>query len=181
MLRATSRAAVIVLALIAGLSGGRLAFAAGPPKALVPLEFLLGDWDGGGSGTPGQGSGGTTFARGLQDRVIIRTNVAAIAATDKAPASRHDDLMVIYADEAGGIRADYYDNEGHVIRYVGTVPEAGRVVLTSEAAPGAPRFRLTYDAAPGGAVKGRFAVAAPGKPDAFSPYLDWTMTRVKGK
>jgi hypothetical protein len=36
--------------------------AASLPKELAPLEFLIGAWDGGGSGTPGQESGGTSFA-----------------------------------------------------------------------------------------------------------------------
>jgi hypothetical protein len=151
--------------------------AASLPKELVPLEFLLGAWDGGGSGAPGQASGATTFATGLQDRVIVRTNFAVIAATDKAPASRHDDLMIVYVDDKGGIRADYYDNEGHVIRYVVTVPGAGRAVFVSEVAAGAPRFRLAYETAPGGVVKGSFSMAPPGKPDAFAPYLAWDMRR----
>jgi hypothetical protein len=159
---------------------GCLGFAAPAslPKALAPLEFLLGEWDGGGTGTPGQATGGTTFAPGLQDRVIVRTNVAVVGATDKAPASRHDDLMIIYADDTGSARADYYDNEGHVIRYVVTVPGPGRAVFTSESSPNSPRCRLTYDAAPDGAVKGAFLLASPGKPDAFSPYLNWEMHRI---
>jgi hypothetical protein len=160
-----------------------LAFCAGAivaaslPKELAPLEFLLGDWAGGGGGAPGQGSGETSFAPGLQGRVIVRTNVAIIAATDKAPASRHDDLMVVYADDGGAVRADYYDNEGHVIRYAVTVPGPGRAVFTSDAAPGVPRYRLAYEAAPDGVVKGSFSMAPPGKPDAFSPYLTWEMRR----
>lgn len=149
------------------------------PKELAPLAFLLGDWEGGGSGTPGQGSGGTSFAAGLQDRVIVRTNVADIAATDKAPASRHDDLMIIYADDRGVIRADYYDNEGHVIRYGVTTAGEGQVAFTSEASANGPRYRITYQTASGGIVKGSFAVAPPGKPDAFTPYLTWDMSRTK--
>lgn len=149
------------------------------PKELAPLAFLLGDWEGGGSGTPGQGSGGTSFAPRLQDRVIVRTNFATIAATDKASASRHDDLMIIYVDDQGAIRADYYDNEGHVLRYAVTTIGEGQVVFTSEASSNAPRYRITYQAAPEGIVKGSFAMASPGKPDAFTPYLTWDMSRTK--
>ena len=160
------------------LCGPAPAAAASLPKALAPLEFLLGEWDGGGGGTPGQASGGTTFAANLQDRVIVRTNFAVVAATDKTPASRHDDLMIVYADDQGAVRADYYDNEGHVIRYVVTAPAVGQAVFTSEAAPASPRYRITYEASEKGIVKGSFAIAAPGKPDAFTPYLTWQMRRI---
>jgi hypothetical protein len=169
--------AVTVVTLVGCLGRPAPVAAASLPKELAPLEFLIGTWDGGGSGTPGQGSGGASFATGLQDRVIVRTNFAVIAPTDKTPASRHDDLMIIYVDERGAVRADYYDNEGHVIRYAVTVPGPGRAVFVSDAAAGVPRYRLAYDAAPDGVVKGSFSVAPPGKPDAFTPYLTWDMRR----
>jgi hypothetical protein len=169
--------AIAAVTLVCGLAQAAPAPAPSLPKELAPLAFLLGDWDGGGSGNPGQGSGGTSFAPGLQDRVIVRTNFAVVAATDKAPASRHDDLMIVYVDEQRVVRADYYDNEGHVIRYVVTVPSAGHAVFTSDASAAAPRYRLTYAAAAGGSVKGAFLLAPPGKPEAFSPYLTWEMRR----
>ncbi|HEY3384777.1 MAG TPA: hypothetical protein VGK32_23695 [Vicinamibacterales bacterium] len=149
------------------------------PKELAPLTFLLGDWEGGGAGTPGQGSGGTSFAAGLQDRVIIRTNFANVAATATAPASRHDDLMVIYVNDRSAVAADYFDNEGHVIRYLVTTSGVGQVTFTSEPVPGAPQYRLTYQAAPDGVVKGSFALAPPGQPGTFSPYLNWSMVKAR--
>lgn len=177
MRRSITAVAVTVLTLVGCLGWLAPVAAASLPKELASLGFLLGGWDGGGSGTPGQGSGGTSFATGLQDRVIVRTNFAVMAATDKTPAARHDDLMIIYVDERGGVRADYYDNEGHVIRYAVTAPGPGRAVFVSEVAAAAPRYRLTYDTAPDGVVKGSFSVAPPGKPDAFTPYLTWDMRR----
>lgn len=143
-----------------------------PSASLEALTFLLGDWDATGGGQPGQGQGRTTFARGLQDRVITRTNVAEYPATDKKPASRHDDLMVIYVAR-GGLRADYYDSEGHVIRYGVTAPAAGVAVFLSDEAAGEPRFRLTYKLDPGGTLNGEFAIAPPNQPDLFKPYLTW--------
>jgi hypothetical protein len=169
--------AVTVVTLVGCLGWLSHAVAASLPKELAPLEFLIGAWDGGGSGSPGQGSGGTSFAAGLQDRVIIRTNVAVIAATDKTPASRHDDLMIIYVDDQRVVRADYYDNEGHVIRYAVTIPGPGRAAFVSDVAAGAPRYRLSYETAPDGVVKGSFSVAPPGEPNAFTPYLTWEMRR----
>lgn len=172
------RSAVILIASAAlGLVVLAPAAAAALPPALAPLEFLVGDWVGGGGGTPGQSEGGTSFTPGLQGRVLIRTNFAVTAATAAAPASRHDDLMIVYADERGVIRADYYDNEGHVIRYTVVVPRRGEVVFTSDAATGGPLYKLTYAAGPSGAVSGTFAIAPPGKPGAFTPYLTWEMKR----
>jgi hypothetical protein len=150
---------------------------AAAPQALQVLSFLLGEWQAIGGGSPGAASGGFSFAPGLQDRVIVRTNYADYPATAGKPAFRHDDLMVLYATETGEIRADYYDSEGHVIRYAGTTSSPGQLTLVSEAAAAAPRFRLSYKLQPDGALEGRFEIAAPGEPDAFRPYLSWTSRR----
>jgi hypothetical protein len=139
------------------------------PASLVPLRFLLGDWEAipDSSGA----TGGFTFSPGVQEHVIVRTNYSISPAADGKPSSRHDDLMVIYED-AGTVRADYFDNEGHVIRYV-VQPKAGSVAFVSEAKPAEPRYRLTYDVGADGILNGRFEVAPPGKPDAFTQYLAW--------
>ena len=165
-LRRTIIAALAVLLLI-----GTAALAA-PPAALEPLAFLLGEW------VPiGGAAGGTVFSRDLQDGVIVRRNFAEYPASDSRPASRHDDLMVIHAEADGAVRADYYDSEGHVIRYLVTVPRAGAAVFLGEAVAGQPRFRLTYDLAEDGALKGEFAIATPNAPEAFQPYLSWSSRR----
>jgi hypothetical protein len=159
--------------LLAGpLAPQRAASAAGPAE-LDPLAFLIGEWPASGTGQPGQGTGSTTFARSLQDKVIVRTNHADYPAQGGKPASRHDDLMVIYAAPGGGgARADYYDSEGHVIRYAVQTPDANQAVFTSDATAGAPRFRLTYKLE-GSVLKGTFEIAGPDAPDAFKPYLSW--------
>jgi hypothetical protein len=148
------------------------------PK-LARLSFLLGEWQAEGGGKPGEASGGFTFSASLQGRAIVRTNSAEYPATPARPASRHDDLMVLYAAEGSSdVRADYYDSEGHVIRYVVQPGGENEVTLLSEASAGAPRFRLSYKLAAGGKLAGRFEVAPPGKPEAFSPYLSWTAIKV---
>jgi len=38
---------------------------------------------------------------------------------------------------------------------------------------GAPRFRLNYELGADGLLKGEFAIAPPGKPEAFAQYLVW--------
>jgi hypothetical protein len=100
------------------------------PGPLAPLSFLLGDWEAGdNSGPLGQGAGRCAFTPGLQDRVIVRMNHADYPASASSPAVSHDDMMVIYAAEGGGVEAHYYDNEGHVIHYVVSVPAPNQAVF----------------------------------------------------
>jgi len=166
-----------------GLVAALLAFSLGSAAqqaragSLDALSFLLGEWKSEGGGTPGEAAGGFTFARSLQDRVVLRTSHADYPAQQGRPASRHDDLMVVYATEAGEIRADFYDSEGHVIRYAGTAAEGSLTLSSDPQAPG-PRFRLSYTLGPQGVLAGRFEIAPPGKPEAFSQYLAWTARRV---
>jgi hypothetical protein len=145
------------------------------PAPLAPLQFLLGEWEG--IGDQAGATGGFTFAAGVQDRVIVRTNYSNTPPSGGKPASRHDDLMVIYVD-AGLVKAEYFDNEGHVIRYVADAL-AGEVVFLSEIKPSEPRYRLTYTRGSATTLNGKFDVAPPGKPEAFAPYLSWTARKVK--
>jgi hypothetical protein len=145
------------------------------PAPLAPLQFLLGEWEG--IGDQAGATGGFTFARGVQDHVIVRTNYSNTPASGGKPASRHDDLMVIY-DDGGIVKAEYFDSEGHVIRYV-AVAKAGEVLFLSETKASEPRYRLTYTRGSATTLIGTFDVAPPGKPDAFVPYLSWTARKVK--
>jgi len=92
----------------------------GAPRAqgsgpLETLQFLVGEWEG--LGEQGGATGAFTFTPAVQNRVIVRTNYSNTPATASSPASRHDDLMTIYV-EVNVVKADYFDNEGHVIRYL---------------------------------------------------------------
>jgi hypothetical protein len=147
------------------------------PAALRPLQFLLGEWEAIPSGKPGDAAGGFNFAPSLQDRVIVRTNHADYPASAGKPASRHDDLMVIYAD-GESVKADYYDSEGHVIRYAVQTRGGAEAVFTSEVSPATPRYRLTYTSAADGTLQGKFEIARPGS-EAFTPYLSWSARRVR--
>jgi hypothetical protein len=156
------------------------AVVAAEPSDLQPLAFLVGEWVASGSGQPGAGSGTAVFRRGLQDRVILRTSYAEYPPAGGKPGSRHDDLMIIYVGPSGGVRADYYDNEGHVIRYTVHSPAAGQAVFLSEAAGSEPRFRLSYKLEPDGALEGEFEIAPPGTPEAFKSYLAWRSRNATG-
>ena len=161
---------------VAALSLTVVATAAQPPE-LESLSFLIGEWRAAGTGEPGAGIGTATFARELQGRVIVRTSFAEYSAAAGKPSTRHDDLMIMYA-LAGALRADYYDSEGHVIRYGVQVPTAGEAVFVSDPSDNEPRFRLSYRLE-SSVLKGLFEIAPPGAADAFKPYLTWQSTKAK--
>jgi hypothetical protein len=159
---------------------GAPALAAGPPE-LAPLAFLIGEWPASGAGQPGPASGRTVFAPELQGRILVRTSYAEYPAAAGRPASRHDDLMVVYAVPGAGTRADYYDSEGHVIRYVVNSPAPGQAVFLSERREGEPRYRLSYRLEPDGVLEGEFSIAPPDAPEAFKTYLSWTSRKAASK
>jgi hypothetical protein len=147
------------------------------PKWSKPLDFLVGDWTGEGSGKPGEGTGSFSFRPELDGTILVRRARSEYPATSGRPASVHEDLMVVYPGSAG-IRANYWDNEGHVIQYAVEIASAGdRLVMLSNAAPQTPRFRLTYSRAANDRVKVLFEMAPPGAPDRFSTYIEGTVRR----
>jgi hypothetical protein len=163
-----------------GLIGLAMVLWRGAPRAqagapLDALQFLLGEWEG--LGEQGGATGGFSFTPAVQNRVIVRTNYSNTPATASSPASRHDDLMTIYV-EGDVVKADYFDNEGHVIRYlVQSTP--GEAVFLSHVRPGEPRYRLTYTRVSATTIKGRFDVAPPGRPDQFAAYLSWNARKTR--
>ena len=141
---------------------------------LSPLRFLIGDWVA--IDTPAGETGMFSFRLSVQDHVIVRTNEADYSATAERPASRHEDLLLVYS-ENGSLKANYFDSEGHVIRYSVQPRQQAGVVFVSELNLRDPRYRLTYSADTDGVLTGSFEVAQPGSPDAFKPYLSWKARR----
>lgn len=139
-----------------------------------PVQFLVGEWIGEGSGAPGQGTGGFSFALDLQGKLLIRKSFAEYPPAAGKPAFRHDDLMVVYREE-GGLRAIYFDNEGHVIRYAVHPAQDGAVVMESEGPRTEPRYRMTYRKIDGDRLKIGFEIAPPGKE--FANYIEATARR----
>jgi hypothetical protein len=171
---------MLTLSLVVNVLIGICAQAAGVlapsvPAALAAVQFLLGDWVATDT-APGE-TGGFAFVSGVQGRVIVRTNTAHDAATDQRPEFRHDDLMIIYA-EGAALKADYFDNEGHVIRYVGQTRGVRDVAFVSGPNASEPRYRLTYTLSPDNTLHGQFEIAPPGAAD-FTPYLAWTARKTK--
>jgi dienelactone hydrolase len=135
-----------------------------------PLQFLVGNWSGDGGGQPGQGSGTFSFTSDLQGGVLVRKSFAEYPAGGGKPASRHDDLTIVYRDQSShSLRANYFDNEGHAIPYT-IAASADGAVFISEASPSTPRFRLTYTSTAPDALRIKFEIAPPGKE--FSIYLE---------
>lgn len=150
-----------------------LAAPSNPRDAWKEWTPLLGDWvaDRQADGA----TGGFTLELAVEGRVLVRKNTADYPASKDRPASHHEDLMVVF-HEGGATRADYFDNEGHVIHYAVAIRD-GNARFVSDSSPGAPRFRLTYDWSGGKALDITFEIAPPGSPDAFKPYIRATAHR----
>lgn len=143
------------------------------------FRFLVGDWVGEGAGAPGEATGGFSFSFDLEGKILVRRNRADYPATKDRPAFSHTDLMVIYPEADGqAMRAIYFDNEGHVIHYAFSFSkDQTTVTFLSNPSPSAPRFRLTYNKAKNDSMTFRFDIAPPGKPEAFSKYLEGSLHR----
>jgi hypothetical protein len=121
--------------------------------AALNLDFLLGRWQ-----VTSTSTGSDWFRKDLGGRLIIRT---AQSATSSEPgAATMNSLMTIYAD-SGKIRAIYFDDAGHVVRYTATRLSETAVQFVSGEADKGPRFRLTYSRSENGRLAVRFEMAAP--------------------
>lgn len=143
------------------------------PSSFAGLAFLLGTWDA--VPDPISGTGFCEFKMDLQGHAIIRTNHADTPAANGRPAAKHDDLMVIYKD-GDAIKADYWDNEDHVIRYVVTTPAANTATLLAPSTASSPGYKLSYTTTDGKTITGKFEFAAPGT-STFATYLSWQMKK----
>jgi hypothetical protein len=143
-------------------------------KAWDKWKYLTGDWIGEGSSQPGEGTGYFSFKPDLDGKVMVRKNHSEYPATKDKPATVHDDLVIIYFNDNGeASKAIYFDNEGHVINYSVTFSDSlHAIILTSEIKDKQPAFRLTYTQLSDKQVSIKFEFAPPGKPGAFSTYLE---------
>ena len=149
------------------------------PDPWKDFEFLLGEWSWTGGGHPGQATIGTcTFKRDLDGTVLRRNVHLEYPATRDRAAFTHDDLLYVYRDPAdSSLRAIFFDNENHIIRYAVTVnPDS--IQFLSDAAPGGTRARMTYKRVAPDSVSETFELAPPGKPGEFTKYVEFVAKRV---
>ena len=151
------------------------------PDKWVDWQPFLGTWEGAGGGGPGQGSGSFTFAPELQGAVLVRHNYSQYPVSQGKPAFRHDDLMVIYSDPSSKkTRADYWDNESHVIHYLVEFTDgAHKLVMLSDPAQPGPRYRLSYVKTGDNDLKLTLEIAPADAPDKFKTYVEATAKRTK--
>jgi len=147
-----------------------------------PFRFIVGEWVGKGTGSPGEAAGAFSFSFDLDEKVLVRKNRADYPATKDKPAYSHTDLMVIYK-EGPETRAIYFDNEGHTIHYAVTVSNdlPTRITFLGDISTSAPRFRFIYSKINNDNMTFQFDIAPPGKPEAFAKYLEGSLMRRAAK
>lgn len=156
-----------------------VALLAATASPLAPLDFLQGKWIGEGAGAPGQGKGWFTFTREMGGNVLVRRAHTEYPGAQGGAAFQHEDLLIVYQEPGEkGLRAIYFDGEGHVIHYT-VEAEGGTARFLSEAKESQPRFRLTYTKS-GESLGVKFEIAPPGQPEAFKTYVEGTSRRASG-
>jgi hypothetical protein len=140
------------------------------------VEWLIGEWQGEGSGIPGEGSGIFSFAFDLENKIMVRKSHSEYPGENIKTRMKHDDIMIIYADTKGNpSKAIYFDNEGHTINYNISSPDSS-IAFTSDPVPETPIFRLVYTKLSNNAVYTKFEMSRDGK--SFMTYVEGRSTRV---
>lgn len=162
-----------IFSLLLLLASSMLAQSTAAPDPWKPLSFLEGTWIAKAQGGGGvSASGRYTFRRELDGHIFARHSTNDPGC--KGPADyncRHGDLLYVYP-EGSALKAIYFDNEGHVIHYDVSTPDATSAVFLSEPTQSGPRFRLTYELKDS-VMSGRFEIQMPGQ-TAWRPYLQWS-------
>lgn len=148
--------------------------------AFDELAWLIGEWtDESRRGDPGVATaGGESWRLQLGGQVLVRTSWCEYPATADEAAFRHDDLLVVFGDLDAQLRAVFWDNHGHVIRYTTATIDPDRLGFAFESdssAPG-PKQRLHYRADGPHRLAADFNLQLPGAAS-FSRYLAWHSSR----
>jgi hypothetical protein len=135
-----------------------------------------------GKGAPGSAAATFSFAYDLQKQVIVRKTYTDYPATAEHKAFAHDDLMIIYREHgAEKTRADYFDNEGHVIRYTADISgDKKTLTLRSDPQSSQSVFRLTYNISDNGRLTIKFEIAPPTAPQEFKVFVEGSAHKTSG-
>jgi len=147
---------------------------AATPDPWKALSFLEGTWEAKTQGGAASAAGLYTFQLELDKHILARHSTTDPGC--KGPANfdcAHGDLLYVYEDAPGQpLKAIYFDNEGHVLHYSVSTPDATTAVfLTDPAAPG-PQFKLVYELK-GPLMTGKFQMKMPGQTE-WKSYLEWS-------
>jgi len=111
----------------------------------------------------------------VRKRVVFRgSSIVGVAFAD------YD--LIIYREPGGDkTRADYFDNEGHVIPYTtGISADKRTITFRSDPQPSQPAFRLTYNIDDNGRLGIKFEIAPPTAPEEFKVYVEGFAHKASG-
>ena len=148
--------------------------------ALAPVAFLVGTWvsgDGKVADTGGKSKGGSMMTVESDGSAILRRDHTETFDRAGKPAGSFHQTMLIYPD-AGGLKADYVDGEGHAIHYISATVTPGKSVTFTSAAGQGPVFRLTYESQSPDVLAITFGMTPPGQSE-FRPIATGTLQRAK--
>ena len=139
--------------------------------------WLMGEWKGEGSGTPGKGGGTFSFAPDLDKKILMKKGHSEYPADEGKPKTVHDDMLIVYPDYTGKpVKAIYFDNEGHTINYSITYSDK-TIILISDKLPHVPVFRLTYILVDKETVNTKFEMSLDG--EKFTTYIEGDSKKLK--
>lgn len=142
------------------------------------LSFLEGSWSAVTSNDAGgpKVSGTYTFKKELAGHILARHSNSSSCKGPTDFDCDHGDLLYVYVDGPGrGLKAIYFDNEGHVIHYDVSMPTPSSAVFLSEPLLTGPQFRLTYELSQNVMI-GKFQMHMPGRSE-WKSYLEWSGSR----
>ena len=147
---------------------------------LEGLSYLVGRWtDTSRRGEPGSSTaGGETWRLALDGQILVREAWCEFPAEGERPAFRHEDLLVVYLESDGEVRAIFWDSQGHLIHYreVHADPDGQGVGFVSDPAAPGPRQWLQYRFEAPDRLSAVFSLHGSGAPG-FTPYLSWASVR----
>jgi hypothetical protein len=156
------------------------AYLTGIKQALLPIAFLVGNWDSGEgkvAETGGTSKGGSVMTMESDGSAILRRDHTELFDKAGKPAGSFHQTMLIYP-EGPTLKADYVDGEGHAIHYVSAAVTPGKSVTFISAAGQGPVFRLTYELQSADVLAITFGMTPPGANE-FRPIATGTLKRAK--